>query len=89
MIAKLRSNEIINNAYQWDGNEEEAREYFNDQFMKVKDNILSIVAYDDQSDVVVRTLNIGDWYIPAETGQYIYKKEDLNEDYEIIGDVKK
>lgn len=85
MLAKLRNKEIINNAYQWDGNEEEAKKYFNDQFMKVKDNILSIVAYDDQSDIVVRTLNIGDWYVPTEIGQYIYKKEDLNEDYEIIG----
>ena len=85
MIAKLRSNEIISNAYQWDGNEEEAKKYFKDQFMKVGNNILSIVAYDDQSDVVVRTLNIGDWYIPTEIGQYIYKEKNLNEDYEIIG----
>lgn len=89
MIAKLRSNEIINNAYQWDGNEEEAKKYFKDQFMKVINNILSIVAYDAQSDVIVRVLNVGDWYVPTEIGQFIYKEKDLKKDYEIIGDVKK
>lgn len=85
MIYSIRYKQPINNAYQWDGNEDAAKEYFKDQFQKIIDNILFICAYDQQSYVVIRKLSIGDWYIPQEGDfPYICNNEEFQQEFEIV-----